>query len=244
MRVAILSDIHGNLVALEAVLAALEREPVDQVVSLGDVAVTGPQPREALQRLQAVGALTVMGNTDEWLLDPHEHATSSEDERRLLEIELWSARQLTPADRDLVRAFQPTLEIPLRAGATLLCCHGSPRSNTEGLHAALPDAALAEALAGRHATVVAGGHTHTPLVRRHQDMLVLNPGSVGLPVDFPAPGRVRNPPWAEYAVIESTRHALQVTLCRVPVDVKELRRIAHVSGMPHAEWYLKDWVTG
>lgn len=70
MRIAVIADLHGNLVALEAVLAALADERTDGIVCLGDVAATGPQPRETVERLRAVGCPVVMGNADAWLLDP------------------------------------------------------------------------------------------------------------------------------------------------------------------------------
>ena len=70
MRIGLIADIHGNLIALETVLAELAREPLDQMVCLGDVAALGPQPGEALARLRALGCPVVMGNTDAWLLAP------------------------------------------------------------------------------------------------------------------------------------------------------------------------------
>jgi predicted phosphodiesterase len=70
MRIAIISDIHGNMVALDAALADIESEHVDQIVCLGDVAEFGPHPREVLARLRALGCPVIMGNTDERLIDP------------------------------------------------------------------------------------------------------------------------------------------------------------------------------
>lgn len=91
MRIALISDIHGNTVALDAVLASLEQRPVDRVVCLGDVATTGPQPREALAVLQALACPMVMGNTDAWLLNPEPWPVEDEDGRAVLDIELWGA---------------------------------------------------------------------------------------------------------------------------------------------------------
>src|SRR5918911_3132157 len=126
MRVAIIADIHGNRVALDAVLAELGGEHIDQLVCLGDVAATGPQPREALDRLRELGCPVVMGNADASLLDPTRPETADEVGRRIADISHWCAAQLSPADRERVRAFPPTLELPLGGGRTLLCFHGSP----------------------------------------------------------------------------------------------------------------------
>jgi predicted phosphodiesterase len=73
MRMALISDIHGNLVALEAVMNDLERQGAERMVCLGDVAASGPQPRGVLQRLQALDCPVVMGNADAWLLEPQEY---------------------------------------------------------------------------------------------------------------------------------------------------------------------------
>ncbi|MBI3286567.1 MAG: metallophosphoesterase family protein [Chloroflexi bacterium] len=79
MRVAIFSDIHGNLVALEAILAEIERERVDQMICLGDVAATGPQPAETLHRLRELNCPVVMGNTDARFLNPQPFEATVED---------------------------------------------------------------------------------------------------------------------------------------------------------------------
>src|SRR5258708_31692588 len=93
MRVALISDIHGNCVALEAVLADIERAGVDQVVCLGDVAATGPQPHAVIERLRATGCPVVMGNADVWLLNPQLSETEDEATRQIEEIDLWCAAQ-------------------------------------------------------------------------------------------------------------------------------------------------------
>ncbi|MCI0397471.1 MAG: metallophosphatase family protein [Chloroflexi bacterium] len=241
MVVAILSDIHGNLPALEAALGALAAERVDQVVCLGDVAAFGPQPREALGRLREVGCPVVMGNTDAWLLDPQPHPPRDENSQRVTEIELWAAGQLTAEDQAYIRTFQATIELSLGEGASLLAFHGSPRSYNEVIRATTPDEELAAMLAGREATVLAGGHTHTPLVRRLGRALVINPGSVGLPWQESSPGQIINAAWAEFAVVRWEKGALGVSLRRVPYELGELVAAARASGMPHLEWWLKDW---
>jgi predicted phosphodiesterase len=122
----------------------------------------------------------------------------------------------------------------------MLCFHGSPRSNTEGIEATTPDALLAQMLGGHGAAVLAGGHTHAPFIRRYGQSLLLNPGSVGLPYESTEDG-VRNPPWAEYGIVEWHAGALSVELRRVPIDVDIVVYAALRSGMPHAEWWASGW---
>ncbi len=131
LTVALVADIHGNLAAFDAVLDALKAEPSDQIVCLGDVAATGPQPREVLRRLRELGCPVVMGNADAELLDvAPPGAATDEESRRIAEISRWCATQLDDADRAFLASFQPTVEISLREERCLLCCHGSPRSYT------------------------------------------------------------------------------------------------------------------
>ena len=85
MRLAIISDIHGNLVALQTVLADIETARVDQIVCLGDVAANGAQPRDVIEKMRALGCPMVRGNTDEWFLAPQTFDPNSEKDRRLID---------------------------------------------------------------------------------------------------------------------------------------------------------------
>ena len=242
MRIALLSDIHGNLFALEAVLALLERETIDQIICLGDVALFGPQPGAALARMQVVACPVVMGNTDGWALAPQPYTGDEEQSAIFNAIELWGAQQLTDGDRAYLRTFQATVELALGDGMTLLCYHGSPRSYHDAIVATTPDTEIAALFGNEQAQLLAGGHTHAQYVRRYRDKLLLNPGSVGLPYETLPSGLDRNPPWAEYAVIDCANGELDVALRRAPYDIAPLLTTARASGMPHAAWWCKDWV--
>lgn len=240
MRIAIISDIHGNDIALESVLTKLVQDAPDQIICLGDVVVTGPQPREALARLQALGCPVVMGNTDDWLLSPKPFTIRTDDDQKLYEVELWAAEQLTDADKAFIRTFQPIVKMELGNGRSLLCCHGSPRSYMEGIFADTPSDKLAEILENVDGTAVFSGHTHVPLLRRYENTLLVNPGSVGLPY-LKIGGKIINPPWAEYALVTSQDDRLDISFRRVTVDVTAVIQAAYESTMPHAEWWAKEW---
>lgn len=242
MRVALISDIHGNFVALETVLAEIERAGVDRVLCLGDVAATGPQPHAVLVRLQALGCPVVMGNADAWLLNPQRSDTEDEATRQIEEVDLWCAAQLTTSDLAYVRTFQPTVEVVLDRDAKLLCFHGSPRSNTDIIEATTPEDALERMFAGYRALVMAGGHTHVQMLRRYRKGFILNPGSVGLSFERKRFCEdVYNPPWGEYALVSWENARLSVELKRVPVDIGAVTGAMLESGMPHAELWAKDW---
>jgi diadenosine tetraphosphatase ApaH/serine/threonine PP2A family protein phosphatase len=148
---------------------------------------------------------------------------------------------LAAEDKAYITTFRPLIERPLGDQATLLAFHGSPRSYHHVIRATTPDEELAPFFEGYQATLLAGGHTHTPLLRRWRSSYILNPGSVGLPWHEVAPGEVVNPAWAEYALLDWQNGSLEISLRRVPYDVKELIRVAKVSGLPHLDWWLRDW---
>jgi len=238
-RIGLISDVHGNLFALEKVLAELEREEVDGLVCLGDVAA-GPQPREALARVCELGCPVVMGNWDAWFF---ERPQPPDDEigRILHEISAFWADQLTDDDRETLRGFVPHLELPLEGGERALCFHGSPRSYNDFIFATTPDAELGAMLGAQRLPLMIGGHTHLQLVRRYEHTLFVNPGSVGLPFSDWWPDRVLIAPRAEYGVLVHEEGHLRVDLRRTSYDVDSLLRVALESGMPHARWWVDCW---
>ncbi len=244
-RIGLISDLHGNLVATQTALAALDELGIDQLVCLGDVATAGPQPHETVAALRARGCPVVMGNTDAWTLDPQPFAYRNPDTPIVYAIELWGAQQLDAADRAFIETFAPVVRLDFGA-TTVLCYHGSPRSNLENIRATTSDDDLDEIFAEHFATVAIGGHTHTQMVRRHRDLLIVNPGSVGMPIEL-ARGATKGhfPPWTEFGVLEIAATALgptlHVALHRVPLDVDAVIHAAQASGMPHAEWYIDHY---
>src|SRR5690349_11926728 len=149
MRIALISDIHGNLVALETVLDELSREPIDRFICLGDVGSLGPQPHKVIERLRQLRCEGVLGNTDAWLLEPAVAQESDPDsDRRVYLINEWCAQQLTPDDRAYIRGLPLRLEIDLGGGRTLLGYHGSPRSFDDVIAAVTSDEIVKEMLAG------------------------------------------------------------------------------------------------
>ena len=240
MRIALISDIHGNLVALEAALADIERQRADQIICLGDVAVFGPQPREVIARLRELDIPVIMGNTDQWLLNPEPWSTDP-DKRPQVEIEMWNASLLTEEDKATVAGYIPTLALDYGDGLTLLCYHGSPRSFNDSIRPTTPDDELDTWFPEGRALVMAGGHTHEPMVRRYGESTLVNPGSVGLPVYWTSDGRTVNPAWAEYALVEWANGSLAITLRRVPYRLEELIAAVKATDMPHHEVWLADW---
>jgi predicted phosphodiesterase len=223
LRVALVSDAHGNAVGLRSALDDLAGRDVDLVVSLGDVAQGGPQPLECLDLLRKAGALTVMGNSDAFLLDagagrPREPTT----ERHLVQRD-WVLSRLSPEDVDYLRGFEPTVQVALDE-LELLCFHGTP-DDYDGI--VLPTDPP-DGFDGTGADVLAGGHVHIQQVRRVGEAVYVNPGSVGCGYGSVEPEGFHLDAWASYAIVE----ARSVELHRVPFDLDELARLTRASGIP------------
>lgn len=239
MQIGLIADIHGNLIALERVLSELQREQVDQIICLGDVAALGPQPHEVLERLRELKCPVVMGNTDDWYLQP-----LSEGDDELREIVGWGLHQLTDADLAYLRSFQPMIKMRLETDQTLLCFHGSPRSYHDVIASTTPVAEVKSMFAGYQAWIMVGGHTHVQMLRRYEQAWLINPGSVGLPgvgperEDLPRNTDVH---WAEYAILTLRNGHFSVDLRRTPLDIPALLQVGYASGMPDVDSWVRTW---
>jgi putative phosphoesterase len=235
MRIALISDIHGNCFALDTALADLQAHAVDQIVCLGDAIQGGAQPAETVRRLRDLRCPIVMGNADAWLLAT-ENDTAEPTSPQQREVRHWTLSRLSADDLAFIRGFQPTVSLALEEGRRLLCFHGSPTSYD---HVLLPDTPRDEwhRLLGPYApAIMAGGHTHTQQVRRVGEGLFINPGSIGVAHDVFLPD---DPPhtdaWAEYALLTYERGQLSVDFHRAPYDVEQLIHSIRAAGRPHAE---------
>jgi predicted phosphodiesterase len=241
MRIALISDIHANELALRAVLDDIRAIGADQTVCLGDVATLGAHPAVALRLIREAGCVCIIGNHDEFLLRPRLVETYTKIPPIVASID-WCRRQLSPDDLNFVLTFQPFCEIPLAVGLNLFLFHGSPRSNTEDLLATTPPDELDAMLAGRTATVLAGGHTHVQMLRQHKGMLVVNAGSVGLPFrEYKAGQQPELMPHAEYAVVQELRGVVSVELRRVPLEREALRASVSAVEHPLQEWLVQQY---
>jgi putative phosphoesterase len=238
MKIALISDIHGNATALDAVLDQIRKEGVQTTLCLGDVIMFGPQPGRVLQRLRKLDIPTVMGNTDIYAVKWPNDRVEDERMRILTEIGYWCYEQLDTEQRNYVAAFQNRIEVEIEPGYLLLCCHGSPRSNNELILPTTPTSELRAMIEGTNAAIYAGGHTHEPMLRQLDDTFFINPGSVGRPkhTSFTGYSRV---PYAEFAVIDINEGMPSFRFHRVQVAKEDLERAVRDSKMPNGQWWLE-----
>ena len=231
MRIALVSDIHGNLLALEAVAADIRRRSVDQVVNLGD-SLSGPlMALHTAQYLMASDWLSIAGNHERQMLSDAPGARIPSDDCALA--------QLGSAEIAWMAGLPPTLQL----SEQILLCHGTPASDVEyfldtpitGGTRAASGAEIEARTHGDASAVIACGHTHLPrLVRTRRGQLLINPGSVGLPAydDVHPLAHVveTGSPDARYALLEQQGKDWCGALISVPYDHFAMARMAAQAG--------------
>ena len=202
MTVAALYDVHGNLPALEAVLAEVD---ADLILVGGDV-VAGPWPAETLGRLRALGdrALFIRGNADREVVEPSREGRAGGPPPGVME---FVRERLTVDQLEFLAALPLTETVKVDGLGEVLFCHATPRSDEELLTRISPDERWLAALAGVEATVVVCGHTHVQFDRMIDGYRVVNAGSVGMPYE-------REP--GAYWLVLGPDVELRRTACDVP----------------------------
>ena len=225
MRLAIVSDIHGNLTALDAVIADLQRRGVDRIIHGGDLALAGCQGAEVIDRVRELGWPGIVGNTDELLWRPEEHEVQARKAPKLRPLLRLLFGAYAPATREAIGderiAWLRDLPQEHRDGNVALV-HASPG---DLWRAPLPDGEDSELLATYGplgAETVVYGHIHIPFARRLDRLTVANSGSVGSPFD--------GDPRASYLLIDS--HTRQII--RVEYDIERELELLRGSDYPDA----------
>ena len=179
---AVIADLHGNLPALEATLADLERAQPDAVVIAGDFVNRGPQSHAVVARAARLGFPAISGNHDTWLASlAHGVGRPEGWDSPWCTPARRASEELTPDDLAWLEALPATLRVELPGAEPALIVHGSPRHSREGMGRMLPDATLAEALAGVEERTIIGAHIHYPYERWVGDQHAVVIGAVGCP---------------------------------------------------------------
>lgn len=221
MRIAILSDIHGNAVALDACLDDLaSRGGADVIVAAGDLCMDGPRPKKVLERLRAIGAQYVRGNTDRMVGTGDLSTMDPEDARAAA----WVRAKIGPARTQ----WLADLPLSLTFGGSdgLLVCHANPRNDDEHVWPDAYDDTLERLFGGVEQCAVAFGHLHVPYVRMWRGKLLVNVASAGLPKD--------GDPRAHYAILSWRSFGWEVQSRRVTFDVAKVAKQLKTCGIPDA----------
>ena len=230
-RLVVLSDVHGNSVALDAVSAALRREKPDLVAVAGDHALNGPDPAGTVDRLRAMeadGAAIVSGNTDvavadfdyaaafPWMSDgvPDTFRAAAE----------WAHDELGDERLSWLRRLPSERRLRADDGTMILVCHASPGSQTAGFDQALDPNVVIERVARTDARVIACGHTHLPEIRDLGWKLIVNDGSAGYVFD--------GDPTASWARVDIADDEVNAEIKRTEYDVLAVANAISARGLP------------
>ena len=234
MRIAILSDIHGNRNAFEAVLADLRQTSPDLVLHGGDLADGGSSPVEIIDHLRELGWPGVIGNTDEMLSMPETFEKFARERPHL--NSLWRVtREMAIVTREWLGAERLIWlrQLPRRqVHSSMVFMHASPETTWSAPAPGANDSELESLYGGLGLPIVAYGHIHLPYVRNLSKFIIANSGSVGLPFD----GDRR----ASYLLVDEATAAVR----RVEYDVDREIKTLLACGLPHADWVARILATG
>lgn len=243
MRILLFSDIHGNAVALEAVLTdSLRHGPYDLTICAGDLAWAGPRPAEVFARVrelcnddptgQSGGGVCVYGNCDQFLLcDTAEGAPQDKNAERFARQQAWMLGKLNPADLAFLQRMPFNYQVTPLPGQELLIVHANPRNVDDALDPNLNDTAVDGVVGDAEFQVLAFGHVHLPSVRLWRGRLLVNVSSVGLPMD--------GDPRAAYSVFTWQGGGWQVAQYRVEYDAPRVAREMARNGLPRGRHFAE-----
>ncbi|NEU31208.1 metallophosphoesterase family protein [bacterium LRH843] len=228
MRIAFLSDIHGNATALEAVLRDVQQQQVDKICILGDLCFRGPEPKRTLDLIRSLNAKVLKGHSDEWLVRGINKGEIPEDQEEIVKQEIeWTLQRLDEDDIAYLRDLPTELIVEDRLDLNIHAFHATP-SNL--LDIILPDEKkqIEDIIMARDsADLYVYGHLHEPFIRSMHGKNIVNTGSVGMPFD--------GHPLASYLVVEvgEGRHRLHIN--RVPYNREHVVELYKQGRYPNIE---------
>lgn len=227
MKIAVFSDIHGNAIALEAVLNDINTRNIDLVFCGGDLVGYGAYPNEVINLIRKYRIPTIMGNYDDGVGFNKPDCGCAYTDSHLQELGqislAWTKKQVNFENRSFLRSLLERVQFTT-CGKKILIVHGSPRQTNEYLYADRPEESVLRFFENENVDIIICGHTHLPYTRIMDSKCLINAGSVGRPKD----GDQR----AAYTVIKLTESSLQTEVIRVKYDVERMAQAIETSGLP------------
>lgn len=236
MKYAFISDIHGNTVALEAVLKDISMKNVDKIIVLGDLCFRGPEPKKALDMIRSLETDVIKGNADEWVIrgvkvdEVPDHALNMMNKERN-----WCVSQLDKNDMDFLLGLPHSYELNIEAMA-IEGFHATPNSLFDIVLPHTDDDTIYKKLMSSKAKIFIYGHIHTPFIRYINGKVIINTGSVGLPFDGLAK--------ASYAIVEITSGNFRTSIERVDFDIEKVVSLYESVRYPNAETMIRILKSG
>ena len=231
MKIAFFSDIHGNAIALDAVMAELQQKKVDQIYVLGDLCYRGPEPKRALEVIRSLDAEVIKGNADEWVVRGVKKGEVPDHALELMNRERdWTVSQLDTEDLEYLKQL-PTEKTIHVENVTIHAFHATPDSLFDVVLPHMDDNVIQEKIMSKKdADIYVYAHIHKPYIRYINGKIVMNLGSVGLPFD--------GMPKASYAMVENDNGNIRTSIERVNVDIEKVVKKYQEVNYPNAEMMI------
>jgi putative phosphoesterase len=231
MRIVFLSDIHGNAVALEAVLEDISKRNIDKIIVLGDISYRGPEPKRALELVKNLNTDVIKGNADEWVVRGIKEGEVAKSAFTMMNKERdWIHNQLDEEDIQYLEGL--STEIKLEADQLKIhAFHAAPSSLFDIVQPFDSDEDLKDKMMKSDADLFVYAHIHKPFIRYIEGKCLMNIGSVGLPFD----GLTKS----SYALVDINDSCLQTTIVRVGFDLEKVIKQYQEGDYPNTEQMIK-----
>lgn len=228
MRMAFLSDIHGNATALDAVLEDIKRRKIDSVVILGDLCFRGPEPKRVLELVKGLNTEVIKGNADEWIVRGVQHGEVLEHALEIMNKEReWTLNQLDDESINYLLHLPQELNVEIKA-VKIHAYHATPHSLFEVVSPIETEENIVKNMMIEEANIYVYAHIHKSYIRYINGKCIINTGSVGLPFD----GCNK----ASYALVEiSDYNNVQTSIIRVNYDIEKVINQFQLSNYPNKE---------
>jgi putative phosphoesterase len=232
MKIAFISDIHGNAIALEAVLEDVKKKKVDQIYVLGDLCYRGPEPKRALELIRSLEAEVIKGNADEWVVRGVQKGEVPDQALNIMNQEReWTVSQLDPSDIEYLKQLPSEKNIQVN-GISIHAFHATPDSLFDIV---LPhtedDDVQKKLMTATESNIYVYAHIHKPYIRYINGKIVINIGSVGLPFD--------GIPKASYAIVEIEEGNVSTSIERVHVEIEKVVELYKEVNYPNADMMIQ-----
>lgn len=228
MKIAFISDIHGNAIALEAVLEDIEKQNVDKVYVLGDICYRGPEPKRSLDLVRSLHTEVIKGNADEWVVRGVKEGEVPDKVLELMNRERqWTVEQLEQADIDYLAGLPTQLTLTIE-DIHLSAFHATPTSLFEIVPPNADDTQIeTNLMTAADAEIYVYAHIHKPYIRYLNGKVIMNIGSVGLPFD----GLTKS----AYGLVEIEDGHLKTSIRRVSYELERVTALYQERDYPNAE---------
>lgn len=232
MKIAFISDIHGNAIALDAVLADTKKQRIDKIYVLGDICYRGPEPKRSLDLVRSLHTEVIKGNADEWVVRGVREGEVADKVLELMNLERqWIVEQLEPSDMDYLESLPTQLNLTIE-DVEISAFHATPTSLFDIVLPNADDNQIeASLMQAQDAQVFVYAHIHKPYIRYLNGKVIMNIGSVGLPFDGLAK--------ASYGLIEVEDGHIKTSIRRVGYNLESVVALYHEVNYPNAEMMSK-----